>query len=70
MVVSFLIRSLCETILVVCGISFIADVSKCSIVVRKHFGIKFIACVLFEIFIKIEKSWRKMKKNIQKAGKR
>ena len=66
MIVSFLIGSLCEAILVVCGVSFLADVSKCTIVVRKHFGIKFIACVLFAIFIKIEKSWRKMQKIFKK----
>ena len=57
----------CEIILVVCDISFIAVVLKCTIVVRKHFGIKFIECVLIASFIEVEKkSWRKMQKIFKK----
>ena len=66
MIVSFLIKSVWEFILFVCGISFIAVVLKCTIVVRKHFGIKFIECVLLQSLLKLQKKWRKMQKIFKK----
>ena len=41
---------------------------KCTIVVRKHFGIKFIECVLFASFMEVEKKVGEKMQKYLKAG--